>query len=102
MAQPGRGEVQGRLPVGKGADHARAPPDLAQDALERIVGADAPPMLLWEGIVGQRLVHAPSHDPVEVVLDPLVVNRDDAVQRTRRNLGHGGSFSLTWLRLATS
>src|SRR5262249_6102333 len=23
----------------------------------------------------QRLLHAPSHDPVEVVLDPLVVNR---------------------------
>src|SRR5262245_23099572 len=47
----------------------------------------------------QRLLHAPSHDPVEVVLDPLVVDRDDVVQR---NLGHGGSFSLTWLRLATS
>ena len=35
-------------------------------------------------------------------LDPLVVNRDDIVQRTRCSLGHGGSFSLTWLRLATS
>src|SRR5215469_5856840 len=48
----------------------------------------------------QRLLHAPSHDPVEVALDPLVVNRDDIVQRTRCSLGHGGSFSLTWLRLA--
>jgi hypothetical protein len=34
--------------------------------------------------------------PVEVVLDPLVVNRNDIVQRTRCSLGHGGSFSLTW------
>src|SRR5215469_1581251 len=50
----------------------------------------------------QRFLHAPSHDPVEVALDPLVVNRDDIVQRTRCSLGHGGSFSLTWLRLATS
>src|SRR5262249_48340795 len=31
----------------------------------------------------QRLLHAPSHDPLEVALDPLVVNRDDIVQRTR-------------------
>src|SRR5262249_30101159 len=50
----------------------------------------------------QRLLHAPSHDPVEVALDPLVVNRDDIVQRTRCSLGHGGSFSPTWLRFATS
>jgi len=28
-----------------------------------------------------------------VVLDPIVVNRDDIVQRTRCRLGHGGSFS---------
>src|SRR5262245_14027877 len=42
-------------------------------------------------------------DTTEVALDPLVVNRDDIVQRTRRSLGHGGgSFSLTWLRLPTS
>src|SRR5215475_8667140 len=50
----------------------------------------------------QRLLHAPSYDPLEVALDPLVVNRDDIVQRTRCSLGHGGSSSLTWLRLATS
>jgi len=25
----------------------------------------------------QRLLHAARHDPVEVVLDPIVVNRDD-------------------------
>jgi hypothetical protein len=28
------------LPVGECADHAGAPPDLAQNALQRIVGAD--------------------------------------------------------------
>src|SRR5215467_3515149 len=50
----------------------------------------------------QRLLHALSHDPVKVALDPLVVNRDDIVQRTRCSLGHEGSFSPTWLRLATS
>ena len=31
----------------------------------------------------QRLLHGTSHHPVEVDLDPLVVNRDDIVQRTR-------------------
>jgi hypothetical protein len=39
------------LPIREGADHAGAPPDLAQDALERVVGADAPPVLLREGII---------------------------------------------------
>jgi hypothetical protein len=37
MAQPGRGEVERRLPVRECANDARAPPDLAQNALERIV-----------------------------------------------------------------
>ena len=41
----------------------------------------------------QRLLHAAPHHPVEVVLDPLIVDRDDVVQRTRCSLGHGGSFS---------
>jgi hypothetical protein len=31
----------------------------------------------------QRLLHSAPHHPVEVALDPLVVNRDDIVQRTR-------------------
>jgi radical SAM superfamily enzyme YgiQ (UPF0313 family) len=35
----------------------RAPPDLAQDALERVVGADAPPVLFREGVIGQRLLN---------------------------------------------
>jgi len=37
VAQPGSGKVERRLPVGKCADDAGAPPDLAQDALQRIV-----------------------------------------------------------------
>ena len=37
MAQPGRGEVERRLPVRECANDARAPPDLAQNTLERIV-----------------------------------------------------------------
>src|SRR5262249_16221686 len=31
----------------------------------------------------QRLFHGTPHDPVEMAFDPLVVNRDDIVQRTR-------------------
>src|SRR5215813_6323487 len=37
-----------------------------------------------------------------MALDPLVVNRDDIVQRTRCIVWHGGSLLLAWLRLATS
>ena len=40
----------------------------------------------------QRLLHAAPHHPVEVALDPIVVNRDDIAQRTRCILRHGGSF----------
>jgi hypothetical protein len=50
----------------------------------------------------QRLLHATANHPVEVALDPLVVNRDDIAQRTRCILVHGGSLLLSWLRLATS
>src|SRR5262249_14488288 len=35
------------------AHDTRAPPDLAQDALERVVGANPPPVLLREGVVGE-------------------------------------------------
>src|SRR5215467_11951851 len=31
----------------------------------------------------QRFLHGPPHHPVEVALDPLIVNRDDVVQQTR-------------------
>jgi hypothetical protein len=44
------------LPVGERAHDARAPPDLAQDALERVVRADAPPVLLRESVVGECLL----------------------------------------------
>jgi hypothetical protein len=37
-----------------------------------------------------------------VVLDPLIVNRDDIPKRTQCSLVHGGAFSLSWLRSATS
>jgi hypothetical protein len=37
MAQPGRGEIECRPPVGKRANDAGSPPDLAQNAFERIV-----------------------------------------------------------------
>src|SRR5262249_8647146 len=33
----------------------------------------------------QRFLYGPTHHPVEVALDPLIVNRDDIVQRTRCN-----------------
>jgi hypothetical protein len=46
MTQPGGGEIESRLPVGECSDDAGAPPDLAQDTLKRIVGADAPPLPL--------------------------------------------------------
>ena len=36
------------------------------------------------------------------VFNPLVVNRDDIVQRTRCILSYDGSLLLSWLRLATS
>jgi hypothetical protein len=58
-----RGEVQGRLPIREGPNHARgAPPDLSQDAVERIFGADAPPVLLREGVVGQHLLDRRPHE----------------------------------------
>src|SRR6188472_3401008 len=62
MAQPGRGEVEGRFPIREGPDHAGPPPDLAQDAFERIVRSDAPPMLLREGVVGQRFFDRRAHE----------------------------------------
>ena len=37
---------------------AGAPPDLTQDALKRVVGANPPPMLLREGVVIPKLADA--------------------------------------------
>jgi hypothetical protein len=45
VAQPCAGEVERAL---TSAHHARAPPDLAQDALKRAVGAYPPQVLLRE------------------------------------------------------
>src|SRR5262249_48670170 len=50
----------------------------------------------------QCLLHATADHAVQVILDPLIVNCDDIAQRTRCSLSHGGSFLLSWLRLATS
>src|SRR5689334_20438101 len=50
MPEPGGSKVERRLPIWECAHHPRTPSDLAQDALERIVGADTPPMLLREGL----------------------------------------------------
>src|SRR5262249_7866297 len=41
----------------------------------------------------QRLLHRPSDHPIQVILDPLVVNRDDIVQWTRCIVRHDGSLS---------
>jgi hypothetical protein len=52
VTQPCGGEVERGLTVRERAHDTRAPPDLAQDALERVVGANPPPMLLQESVVG--------------------------------------------------
>ena len=51
VAQPCGGEVKRGLTVRERAHDTRAPPNLAQDALERVVGANPPPVLLREGVV---------------------------------------------------
>src|SRR5262249_53534204 len=43
VAQPCGGKVERGLTVRERAHHTRAPPDLAQDALEGVVGANPPP-----------------------------------------------------------
>src|SRR5882762_7836597 len=57
MAQPSGRQIDGGVAIGEGTDHAGAPADLAHDPLERIVGEDASPMLLWERVVRQGLEH---------------------------------------------
>ena len=58
MPEPGRDEHEGGVAVGEGADDLRPSSHLTDDALERIVGADASPVLgrkvvtamnAWEG-----------------------------------------------------
>lgn len=62
MTEAGGGQVQCRLPVRECADHARSPADLAQDAFQRIVRPDAPPVLLGEGVIAQRFLDAELHE----------------------------------------
>ena len=57
VPQPGCGQVEGRLAVGKGSDHPGSAPDLAHDAFEGIIGPDAAPMLVGKGVVDEGLVH---------------------------------------------
>ncbi len=44
------------MAIGKRADDTGPAPDLAHQTLERIVRADAAPVLLGESVVGKRLV----------------------------------------------
>ncbi len=57
VPQPGRGQFEGRLAVGKGSDHPGSAPDLAHDAFEGIIGPDAAPMLVGKGVVDEGLGH---------------------------------------------
>src|SRR5262245_28842132 len=54
-------KVERGLTVREWAHDAGAPPDLTQDALERIVGANPPPMLLREGVVSECLLDCRFH-----------------------------------------
>ena len=60
MAQSCRSQVQCRLAVWTCADNAGTSSDFTQNAFQRMVGADAPPVLLGEGVV-QRLLDRHFH-----------------------------------------
>ena len=47
VPRPGRGQVEGALAVGKRPDDPGSTSDFPLDALERMVGADAPPFSAW-------------------------------------------------------
>jgi len=49
------------LAVRERADDAGSPPDLAQNAFERIVRSDAPPVLLQKVVIGQRFLDRRCH-----------------------------------------
>src|SRR5262245_16555587 len=110
VAQPGRGEVQGRLAVGERPDCTHASPDLAQDTLEWVVGADPPPVLLRKGVVAERLLDRRFHQlggPGEAQapqlldhLDSLLARCPDVLARVDRlehgrNLPHPGRGHVT-------
>jgi hypothetical protein len=69
MAQPGRGKIEGRLPIRERADDAGSPPDLAQNAFERIV--------IWYVLI-DALVHS-SRPRISATW----VDRDEGVGSTR-------------------
>ena len=55
VLEPGGHQHERAPPVGEGASHPRAAPDLAVDAFDGVVGADAAPVLLRESRVRERL-----------------------------------------------
>jgi hypothetical protein len=61
MPQSGGSEVEGALPVWKRTEHSRSAPYLAHDALEGIIGSDAPPVLAGKGQVRERVGNARRH-----------------------------------------
>jgi predicted deoxyguanosinetriphosphate triphosphohydrolase len=64
----------------KAANHAGASADLAHDALERIVGPDAAPVFLREGVVRQGLGHR-RLDQLGCLAEPHVAEPGDDVGR---------------------
>lgn len=58
VPQPGRNPHQRGLSVREAADHAGVTTDLAHDSLQRIIGADAPPVFLWTAHIAQCLFNA--------------------------------------------
>src|SRR5215831_13975576 len=106
-------EVERGLTVRERARHARAPPDLAQDALEGVVGANPPPVLLREGVVGERLLDRRFPQlggPGEAQATQLLDHSDSLLARCRdvlacvgclehgRNLPHLGA-RIRWVLL---
>jgi hypothetical protein len=56
VSQPGRGQVECGLTIGESDDPTASAPDLAYDALQRIVVLDPTPVLVEEGITNEHLV----------------------------------------------
>src|SRR5918995_6969134 len=51
VAKTRRGQVQAGLAIRESANHTRSSPDLAHDALQRIVGAELDPVAIRKGII---------------------------------------------------
>ncbi len=83
MGQPGSGEVQGTLPIGECTYHARAPHDLRQDVISSVIGADAPPVLLGEAVVGQRFIRRSFGDLRQPLLAQLGQHLSGIITRGR-------------------